>query len=83
MEMIVTGLVVRKAYCIIMYVERVLKCGHRPMNTVHKNIAGSNFTKFNPLPKRLDPLRGLPSLQLSSFPAIKEAETGSPPFTSF
>jgi len=46
--MIVTRLVVREAYCIIMYVVRVLKCGHRPVNTVYKSIDRSNFTKFKP-----------------------------------
>jgi hypothetical protein len=53
--MIVTRLV-REKYCTIMYVERLLKCGHRSMNTVYKNIDRSNFTKFKPPLKRPDPL---------------------------
>jgi hypothetical protein len=81
--MIVTSLVVREAYFIITYVERVLKCGHRPMNTVYKNIDRSSFTTFKHPLKRPDLLWGPPSLLVSSFPAIKEAETGSPPLTSF
>jgi hypothetical protein len=55
--------------------------GMGPRNTVSKNIDGSNFTKFNPSPKRPDRLWGPPSLLFSSFPAIKESETEIPSLT--
>jgi hypothetical protein len=51
------------------------------MDTVYESIDRSNFTKFKFPPKGPDPLWGPLILLLSSFPAIKEAETGTPLLT--
>ena len=38
---------VREANCVIMYVERVLKCGLRPMNTVYKKYMEATLESLN------------------------------------